>query len=500
MNTVLIVEDEKMIRQGIRAIVQRSGVPVQNIMECNNGQLALEILQSQPVDVMFTDIRMPKMTGIELVEAMQQLAHKPLTVAISGYDDFTYAVQMMRMGVREYILKPIERERVIAILKQFEEELQQADQSAKRAVEIGCQQLKYLILNDNITPREVQTVVHQFEKQLLNQEYMVCCCERTADEAERNSGCLFLGEIEESNVYIVGRESKEFLLKNDLRDFHTGVSGVHCGVADVKTAYREAKAARIEAFLRMRHEVQYSAEQYHVAQSPPLQDNTVQRGEETIQGRPVEDRMRQIAQMIGTDRIAGALKMTEQFFSEVKWGRHSAETFEKSIGLLIDEIRQIYRNVLREKEGELLRFRNIYQFSQIDELMEELTGWMIGFHEKIDTEFDDYRNKSRMEQAVAFIQENYATDLNMAVVSNHVSMNYSLFSYAFKEYTGKNFVNYLKELRVNEAKRLLAETNLRVIEISQRVGYENEKHFMKIFKSVSGVSPTEYRKNMQMGV
>lgn len=500
MNTVLIVEDEKMIRQGIRAIVQRSGVPVQNIMECNNGQLALEILQSQPVDVMFTDIRMPKMTGIELVEAMQQLAHKPLTVAISGYDDFTYAVQMMRMGVREYILKPIERERVIAILKQFEEELQQADQSAKQAVEIGCQQLKYLILNDNITPREVQTVVHQFEKQLLNQEYMVCCCERTADEAERNNGCLFLGEIEESNVYIVGRESKEFLLKNDLRDFHTGVSGVHCGVADVKTAYREAKAARIEAFLRMRHEVQYSAEQYHVAQSPPLQDNAVQRGEETIQGRPVEDRMRQIAQMIGTDRIAGALKMTEQFFSEVKWGRHSAETFEKSIGLLIDEIRQIYRNVLREKEGELLRFRNIYQFSQIDELMEELTGWMIGFHEKIDTEFDDYRNKSRMEQAVAFIQENYATDLNMAVVSNHVSMNYSLFSYAFKEYTGKNFVNYLKELRVNEAKRLLAETNLRVIEISQRVGYENDKHFMKIFKSVSGVSPTEYRKNMQMGV
>lgn len=500
MNTVLIVEDEKMIRQGIRAIVQRSGVPVQNIMECNNGQLALEILQNQPVDVMFTDIRMPKMTGIELVEAMQQLEHKPLTVAISGYDDFTYAVQMMRMGVREYILKPIERERIIAILEKFEEELQQADQSAQRAVEIGCQQLKYLILNDNITPREVQTVVHQFEKQLLNQEYMVCCCERTADEAERNSGCLFLGEIEENSVYIVGRESKEFLLKNDLRDFHTGVSGVHCGVADVKTAYREAKAARIEAFLRMRHEVQYSVGQYPVAQNPPPQDNTVQRGEETIQGRPVEDRMRQIAQMIGTDRIAGALKMTEQFFSEVKWGRHSAEIFEKSIHMLIDEIGQIYHNVLREKEEELVRFRNIYQFSQIDELMEELTGWMIGFHEKIDTEFDDYRNKSRMEQAVAYIQENYATDLNMAVVSNHVSMNYSLFSYAFKEYTGKNLVNYLKELRVNEAKRLLAETDLRVIEISQRVGYENEKHFMKIFKSVSGVSPTEYRKNMQMGV
>ena len=102
-----------------------------------------------------------------------------------------------------------------------------------------------------------------------------------------------------------------------------------------------------------------------------------------------------------------------------------------------------------------------------------------------------------MQQAIDYIQKNYAADLNMAVVSNYVSMNYSLFSYAFKQYTGKNFVNYLKELRVNEAKRLLAETDMRVIEISQQVGYENEKHFMKIFKSVSGVSPTQYRKNMQ---
>lgn len=482
MNTVLIVEDEKMIRQGIRAIVQRSGVPVQNIMECNNGQLALDILKNQSVDVMFTDIRMPKMSGIELVEAMQKLEHKPLTVAISGYDDFTYAVQMMRMGVREYILKPIEREQITAILQKFEEELQQAGQSAKREMEIGCQQLKYLILNDNITPKEIEAVAQQFEKQLLNQEYMVCCSGRAEDEAERSGGYLFLGEIEENHVYIVGRENKEFLLKNELRDFCTGVSGVHCGVADIKAAYREAKSARIEAFLRVRHEVQYSTVG-GVAQE---------------QGRPAEDRMRQIAQMIGTDRISGALKMTEQFFMEVERGRHSAETFEKNMNLLIDEILQIYRSVLQEKgKEELERFRNPYQFAQVGELMEELTGWMIGFHEKIDTEFDDYRNKSRMEQAVAYIQENYNMDLNMAVVSNYVSMNYSMFSYAFKKYTGKNFVSYLKEIRVNEAKRLLEKTDMRVIEISRQVGYENEKHFMKIFKTVSGVSPTEYRRNMQ---
>ena len=122
---------------------------------------------------------------------------------------------------------------------------------------------------------------------------------------------------------------------------------------------------------------------------------------------------------------------------------------------------------------------------------------MIGFREKISEEFDDYKNRSKVDKALAYIQANYDKDLNMAVVSNHVSMNYSLFSYAFKQYTGQNFVSYLKELRMNEAKRLLAGTDMRVIEVSIRVGYENEKHFMKTFKSQNGVSPTEYRKNMQ---
>lgn len=479
MNTVLIVEDEKLIRQGIRTIVQRSGVPIQNIMECNNGQLALEILENQPVDVMFTDIRMPKMDGIELVEAMQKLAHKPLTVAISGYDDFSYAVQMMRMGVREYILKPIERGQITAILKKFEEELEEKRQSAQQAMEIGCQQLKYLILNENITQQEIQAVTKLFERQLLDQEYVVCCCERTPEGLEKSSNFLALGEIEENDVYIVNRENKEFLLKNELRDAYAGVSRPHCGVEELRTAYREARTARTQAFLMMRHEVQYHKEAV------------------LEQGSSDVERIQRIAQMIGTDKISEALKTTEQFFAEVRKGKYSSETFQTSVNMLIDEIIKIYRNVLQEKEKELLRFRNIYQFAQIEELMEELTGWMIGFHEKLDTEFDDYRNKSRMQQAIDYIQKNYAADLNMAVVSNYVSMNYSLFSYAFKQYIGKNFVNYLKELRVNEAKRLLAETDMRVIEISQQVGYENEKHFMKIFKSVSGVSPTQYRKNMQ---
>ena len=73
MRTLLIVEDEKLIRQGIKVMVQRSGVPVERILECSNGEQALEVLKTEDVDVMFTDIRMPKMDGITLVKEAQSL-------------------------------------------------------------------------------------------------------------------------------------------------------------------------------------------------------------------------------------------------------------------------------------------------------------------------------------------------------------------------------------------------------------------------------------------
>lgn len=479
MNTLLIVEEDKFIRQMIRTSVRRSGITVSNIMECGDGHAALEILEKRRVDVMITDIMLPGTDGIGLMRKVQELAHKPLVVVASGCDDFACAVQMLRLGVRDYIMKPVEQEELIAILRRLDLEIEEKRRNMRELRTIGCQQLKYMILNEDIPEHEVQTVSRSFEKQLLDQEYVVCCMENVGGEDEDSESYLCLGAIEHNRIYIVRKDNKELLLKNELRDCHVGVSRVHCGVTQLRTAYREAYAARKEAFLKVRHKVEYSGE--------------VPAG----RGVPDEKKLQRIAQMIGTDKITSALKLIEQYFAKFKREEYSCDVLDMGMNMLIDEICRVYRNVLSQDEKELNGFRDIYRFAQSEELMEELTGWMIGFHERINAEFDDYKNRSKVDKALAYIQANYDKDLNMAVVSNYVSMNYSLFSYAFKQYTGQNFVNYLKELRMQEAKRLLAETDMRVIEVSRRVGYENEKHFMKTFKSQNGVSPTEYRKNMQ---
>ena len=96
MNTLLVVEDEKLIRQGIVAMIRRSSVPVEEILECRNGEEALEILRKQRVDVMFTDIRMPKMDGIEMLKELRTEGNDVSVIFLTAYSEFSYAQSALK--------------------------------------------------------------------------------------------------------------------------------------------------------------------------------------------------------------------------------------------------------------------------------------------------------------------------------------------------------------------------------------------------------------------
>lgn len=483
MNTLLIVEDEKLIRQGIKAMVQRCDVPIDNILECSNGEQALEILRMQEVDIMFTDIRMPKMDGIELVKAMQDLPHVPLTVAVSGYDDFTYAVEMLRLGVREYILKPVDREKVKEVLEKLNKEIVAGKESAIQDRNIGRQQLKYAILNENLTDAEKGLIIKQYGGNFFSNGYLVVCTNNTSGEMDvaNNLPYIYLSDVNGNELYITDEEYLPILTNDKLLKRYVGVSALHKGVEEIKEAYAEALAARKEAF--------YLGKQVICFENMITHKATVLKLEESVIG--------QIVQMLGTDKYEEAIKQLTRIFKNASLGGYEPADIEKCMARLFDDVLTTYANVLKTEKEEVKRFYDIYCYGCLDEFEADVVEWLSTFCDNLNSRFDDYKNKQKIQQAVTYIKENYDKDLNMAVVSNHISMNYSLFSYVFKQYTGSNFVNFLKEIRIEEAKRLLEETDMKIIDISGRVGYENEKHFMKTFKAACGVSPTEYRKNMQ---
>lgn len=486
MKTVLIVEDEKMIRQGIRTMVLRSGVPVEVIMECGNGEAALEIVKEQPVDVMFTDIRMPKMDGIQLVKEIQKLEEKPQIVAISGYDDFSYAVEMLRNGVREYILKPVERQKITEILNKLETEFAVKQKKQQEEFLIGKKQIRQL-LTAGASEEELGLIEEKYAAQFFPEGYQMCMAGKSFVMEERED-ILFIDELPDGNLCILAPKMLPVLRKNELSQEYAGVSGEHRGFEELKMAYNEAFAARRRAFFTMEGFVEYGGV-FSANTKEALRRQSLKLIEESA--------WTQRLHLIGTDKTEEIESQWEALFGELKRGRIMPEEFERGISNFLDDVEKIYRNLIGEETARLIaRCRVLYQCNSAEEYCEELMELVIGLHRQINSTGDESKNQQKIRQALEYIKENYNKDLNMAVVSNYVSMNYSLFSYEFKQYTGSNFVSFLKELRMTEARKLLEETDLKVIEISQQVGYENEKHFMKTFKSICGVSPSEYRKNM----
>lgn len=104
-----------------------------------------------------------------------------------------------------------------------------------------------------------------------------------------------------------------------------------------------------------------------------------------------------------------------------------------------------------------------------------------------------YINRKKMQQAVDYIRKNYERPIDMAEVSNQVSMNYTMFSSLFKQYTDMNFTAYLRKIRIEKAKKLLRNTDKKLNEVCRSVGFEDASRFTKIFREETGMTPRAYR-------
>jgi YesN/AraC family two-component response regulator len=490
MKSLLIVEDEKMIRRGIRTMVSRSGVPVERIIECGNGEDALEILKTQQIDVMLTDIRMPKMDGIELVQQVSRMENRPLIAAISGYDDFSYAVEMLRNGVKEYILKPVEREKLTEVLKKMDQMLQNRQEEEETQRQIGRSQIRYVLMNQDVGEAELAAFEQKYSSFFYEDGFVICIYGVQARIEEREQITVF-DEVCDGGCCIMAAESLSPFLINEIPHSATGISAVHHGIRELKTAFQEAKEARKCAFCQ-REPKEYGA----------FSESRIPEGLREQAGKLLEEQAKtQRMQLIGTDKTEELIAQWHRLFAEVEKERISVDSFLLAQQEFLDSVVQIYRNSITDEDQKTLdRCRHVLSFENLEEYENYFMDWVLELHERINDQMDNNRNQQKMKKAVDYIQQNFNQDLNMAVVSNYISMNYSMFSYAFKQFTGTNFVNYLKDIRIREAKKLLADTDMRVVEISRAVGYDNEKNFMKIFKNTCGVSPSEYRKNMQRDV
>lgn len=510
MISLLIVDDEKIIRRGLQSVIDRQFPNLFSFRFAENGQEALELLGQEPADIMFTDIRMPIMDGIELLEQLQDHPVIPEVVLLSGYNDFAYAQKGIRCGVKDYLVKPVVREELFAVLIRLIREIKTREErrdtagedTSLSATEVISLHVNQVNVSEAITPNQLRQaglswLATGYTLGLLTQRV------RGGQTSSKDSAFLrnqitellqkrkdwILSHDGKDGVVMIARDSVMFYqlahrwkLSTYESNLRIAISDSVRGIEQMKLAYSQAKQTlKYEILLPELDVLNYTSlskrKERHVV---PV--DMVQRLLNLIgMGRGIE--MKQLLDQILDERIIssgeiGYLERISQLLNE--------ELFDKLFHLYGYELLELLRTYAHVGHiGNFDQFRDYY--IAVEQLLHRLDQFILDRKEQAPTE------QNTMQKVLVYLETHYADDLNMAVVSNHFSLNYSYFSYAFQEYSGESFSSYVRRLRLDKAKELLVHSDLKVYEISERVGFENVKHFTRIFKDNEGITALEFR-------
>ncbi|ALS26479.1 two-component system response regulator [Paenibacillus sp. 32O-W] len=517
MRTLLIVDDEPNIRFGLKAMIEREQPGRYDFCFASDGEEALVHMRSRTIDLVITDIRMPGMDGLALIREIRSCSSAPEVLILSGYDDFQYAKEAIRYGVKEYLLKPIVREELFKALERAGNELDRQREVAGRLNaldrardELLAAQLNYIWLHPDIGEEEVERRCADIGLSAFEPLYYVgilrcpagerclAAARRCLAAAVKESGDGAAASARTRAVAAEDKDGQLVFVTNDaaLPDVlmaHLAAErhdrsciGFSAGlrrIGELKRGFQQASRA-------LKYRLLLSGAAGRVIRY----DSVKEQGRDYIV--PVEA-IRKLANMLGTDRDSEMKALLAELLDANRLARYdialterisaalNEHVFDQAFNRYGEESVEIIR--MYKQAGDLCRFETIRDYHRcVEDLLLRLNDYIRGLR----SVFGEHQE---LRRAVEYIHDHYDRDLNMATVSNHVSLSYTYFSQAFKEYTGESFVVYLKKVRIGKAKELLVRTDDKIYEIAAKVGFDSVKQFNRVFRELEGVSAQEYR-------
>ena len=532
-HNILIVDDEQLIRQGLRARIEYLGIDVDEIFEAENGLMALRLQEEHPIDVVITDIRMPDMDGLELIQEMQKKNNQIKFVVLSGYAEFSYAETAIRLGVKAYLLKPVSNDDLKAA---FDKAYKEMEQTASVRQEVQMEKRM---------DREKQ--VYQQEK-ALNALFS----SQEAGAVTREQLCKLCGYDEkmwaggaESVLYLailhINKESFEhqrfrpvdhelvrFMIRNIFEEIQAPCEKLLVNsLSDTRQMYGifigdDKKKLRMEVeriYLRMRSVLEKKMGIYLTIGVSRCRSQL--EGKETSEARQAlkqriiygkaniyfyEDirilgeqefpvsQLHLLEQYIEHNEIFKVKNLVQEIFSEELVKKYGSAYLRimwiRILNLLLHHYERRGRNAA-EIEKMLQNYNLLDRIQSLQEIRQKIIEMVM---ECVSTEsVADANARSKIQMAIGYIQEHFAENLTVNVLAEHYGMSPNYFSSMFKKEMSRSAVNYITELRINQARELLYHSELSVVDISKKVGYEDSQYFFRVFKKYLGMTPLQYR-------
>lgn len=526
---IMIVDDESFIRMNFKTFLDWEQHGYYLVGEASNGREALEKIDELRPDVLFLDIRMPLMDGLEVLRELQQREYSGKVIILSSHNEFEYVREAMRLGASDYIHKPnLTRVAVFDAMVRVQKLLHHRPKedhlaSFQQNMEKNRNELKTLFLRD----LAIGVVRHQWEIEQKKKLYglnlkqpNVCCILVSIDQYEKvkerykkgmehllgfsilNILHEVLNRYKELELFQMG--PKEIvILKSDsetrsmneiwedrwrlirkiektLKQFLNiqvsfSVSGLHPDLLEIPKAYHEAREASEMLFFEDRGNV--------VAFEPGAL-----KGEDA---KPLFLRAEQGVKKALTEKnVTEAITVIHGLFDEIKEkrcvGRREALEFCVNLHYLI-------QSFLKEGSGEedSAGMREIMAAERVEELRLLLVRELEAFRE---TRADGASTNYKIKRVIHYIHQNYAHDLTLDELANYVGLNHSYLSRIFKEETGSMLIPYINRYRVKQSLELLKDGKLKTYEIAEKVGFNSIDNYYICFKKLYGLPPNEYRK------
>lgn len=526
MYKVLFVDDEPNICEGLKLIIdwESEGFGIAGV--AFNGSDALKQLDTIAADIIITDVRMPEMSGIELVKKLNETHNRAKVIIISGYSEFEYAREALRYGVRNYILKPINREILKNTVRSIKKELDHKQTNElllkKREEFIREKLLVHLVKTGAWEKTDYDS--GDWGKNLTDS----ACCVAVVQfggkrHAERNPSEMKYG--------ISMRVVKEIMCSTLVK--------YKCGYV-FETEEKDKLGALLysgERGMRYIKEV-VLPELYTDIRHVTTGDITIGLGNDAMSAAAIPESYRNGCRAANWQWLIGGAGMA--FYDDMEMDVHSDSAWDHAV--LISKVQQCDESgILHEMErlsyyADSLQEPNKALYSIMIGIFMELAAMMneIGGDLKIilDNEIDaaNVSAENGVLQLVAFIEAacvktvsfikekgggfdhdvlnhivqyvncHYNTDMNLATLSSKFFLNQGYIGKLFKKHTGMGFVDYLNGIRMEKAAKLLEEGFLKTYEVCEEVGYKDLNYFYRIFKKFKGASPAEYKKTTRMRI
>lgn len=515
MRTLLIVDDEAVVRALLRTLVDWQNEGFDRVEDAASGTAALKILQSQPVDVLITDIKMPGMDGLELLEHARALKHPPLTLVLSGYTDYPLVRQAFRLGAYDYIGKAdISRES----LKQYAAALRAALtdgpwKADQRAQEPGpAHRLRDWVLRPDPS-----------QGWLLPQTQPYCIALFQMEDARREL-VRFQGDLQETLVspllgfaYRVPRVAQHGIL-TDLTPtrYLLLIHAAQDGAIDVNAP---SVCAQVKSIWKKYMNLSFSCGVSAWASGKDSLDGLIRQADDTLSlsvlfgGGQVlaEDARQRYNPMRSLDAgkqysaLLQALLDADQaalaFFCRELSQRLSLASMEEARQVCLDLLYTVAVTFSGNGDDDPLYgggplWDKIYGFDNTNSLL----MWTANILEKAAVRLaKKYPRQPAdpMARARTFILRNFTNPaLSLTDVAEYVGFNEKYFSTRFKQMFGVSFREYLGDLRIQQVLELLHRSDLHIYEISAMAGYQSVEHCMRMFKKKTGLSPAVYKSRL----